>query len=84
MYIFPHNKENNIITKGIENVYPEIAFRDDVFYEQEISSEGCRGIVWKIDKIKFADYILENSKSVPEYFFSNFKGLFEELRRWLQ
>lgn len=84
MYIFPHNKENSIITKGIENVYPEIAFCDDVFYEQEISSEGCRGIIRKIDKIKFADYILDNSKSVPEYFFSNFKGLFEELRRWLQ
>jgi hypothetical protein len=84
-YTFPQNEKNKVITEGIENIYPEEAFCDDFFYEEEFKPKGGRkGVVEKIDKMKFLKYIQDNSESIPGYFFDNFKGLFEEIKKWLE
>ncbi|MFL6092464.1 AAA family ATPase [Corynebacterium durum] len=83
-YIFSKNENNRIISKGIENVYPDEAIIANVLNDEEC--EDGQGYPYQrktINKVKFADHISDNAEMIPKHYFSNFKELFEEIEKWL-
>lgn len=83
-YIFPPNKSNKIMSKGIENIYPEEVFCSEFIYEENFSDGGGFSCTRrKFDKGQFADYISANYGNICKSYFGGFEDLFSELRKWL-
>lgn len=83
-YVFSKNETNNIVLKGIENIYPNEAIIDDVLDDEErVDGQGYPYQRKAISKVKLADYIFSNAESIPKCYFDNFKELFEEIKKWL-
>lgn len=57
----PKNAENTKVTKGIENLLPEVLFKED-FYSESPTDDG--GYAKRLDKSKFCDWICENENDV--------------------
>ncbi len=72
-YIFDKNKDNNKVSSGIENLFPEHLFTDE-FYSTTSKEDG--GTHTSLNKNKFKDKMIKNG---TEQDFINFKPLFEEI-----
>ena len=72
----PKNAENTKVTKGIENLLPEILFKKD-FYSKSSTDDG--GYAKRLDKSKFCDWICENGSNVD---FAKFDSVVEILKQF--
>ncbi len=71
----PKNAENIKVTKGIENLLPEVLFTED-FYSQSPTDDG--GYAKRLDKSKFCDWICENGNDVDFAKFDSVAQIFKE------
>jgi AAA15 family ATPase/GTPase len=72
-----HNPNNTKVKKGIENLYPEEVFTDDLYPEKETADEyGAKKIVQEFDKNAF---ILKIKADADLVHFSNFQPLIDKL-----
>ncbi|MBT6301175.1 MAG: ATP-binding protein [Candidatus Jacksonbacteria bacterium] len=67
---------------GIENLYPDILFRDDVYpTEEKVGSYGTTSLVKNFNKKKFLKKVVDENN---EEIFKNFKPLIERIRKLLE
>ena len=74
----PKNAENTKVTKGIENLLPEVLFKED-FYSESPTDDG--GYAKRLDKSKFCDWICENGSDVD---FAKFDRVVEILKEFVE
>ena len=73
----PKNAENIKVTKGIENLLPEVLFKED-FYSESPTDDG--GYAKRLDKSKFCDWICENGNDVD---FAKFDSVVQILKEFV-
>ena len=74
----PQNTENTKVKKGIENLFPEVLFKED-FYCETPTDDG--GSAKYLDKPKFCDWICENGTDVD---FANFDSVVQILKEFVE
>ena len=80
-FVFASNTDNTKVEKGIENLYPESLFTQDLYSLEETKNDyGGKKSEEKFDKSKFLNKIKEET---DPYVFENFKPLFREIRNIL-
>ena len=74
----PKNAENTKVTKGIENLLPEILFKED-FYSESPTDDG--GYAKRLDKSKFCDWVCENEGDID---FAKFDSVVQILKEFVE
>lgn len=74
----PKNAENTKVKKGIENLLPEILFKED-FYSESPTDDG--GYAKRLDKSKFCDWVCENGSDVG---FAKFDCIVQILKEFFE
>ena len=74
----PKNAENTKIKKGIENLLPEVLFKED-FYSESPTDDG--GYAKHLDKPQFCDWVCENGNEVD---FAKFDSVVQVLKEFFE
>lgn len=74
----PKNAENTKVTKGIENLLPEVLFKDD-FYSESPTDDG--GYAKRLDKPQFCNWICANGSDVD---FAEFDSVVQILKEFFE
>ncbi len=77
----PKNAENTKVTKGIENLFPKVLFKDEFYSSKiEIGDYGEKKTIEDFKKKEFCDWICENGSDVD---FAKFDSVVNILREFI-
>ncbi len=77
-FVFEKNDVNEKVKKGIENLYPQELFSDDMYSTKESTNEyGATTIIQEFNRNKFIEQVKRDNDSTH---FSNFLPLIEKIK----
>ncbi len=77
-FVFAKNEENTKVLAGIENLYPQELFTEDLYTsEEKPKNDGGKAVVFELDKDKFIEQIKQDQVTTH---FTNFQPLIDKIK----